>query len=30
MEVETGDAGTVVRITAALGARRPADHPLDG
>ncbi|MEU1847609.1 ATP-binding protein [Micromonospora sediminicola] len=30
MEVETGDAGTVVRITAALGARQPADHPLDG
>ncbi|MFI7070369.1 ATP-binding protein [Micromonospora sediminicola] len=30
MEVETGDAGTVVRITAALGARQPADRPLDG
>ncbi|MEV0000756.1 ATP-binding protein [Micromonospora sp. NPDC050980] len=30
MEVETGDAGTVVRITAALSARRPAGRPLDG
>ncbi|MFG1676503.1 ATP-binding protein [Micromonospora sp. NPDC049282] len=30
MEVETGDAGTVVRITAALAARQPLTRPRDG
>ncbi|WFE42198.1 ATP-binding protein [Micromonospora sp. WMMD998] len=30
MEVETGDAGTVVRITAALTTRQAAAGPLDG
>ncbi|WP_089155084.1 ATP-binding protein [Micromonospora sp. NBS 11-29] len=30
MEVETGDAGTVVRITAALTVRQPTARPLDG
>ncbi|MFD6715601.1 ATP-binding protein [Micromonospora chalcea] len=30
MEVETGDAGTVVRITAALATRQSATGPRDG
>ncbi len=30
MEVESGDAGTVVRITAALATRQPVTGPLDG
>ncbi|WFE31977.1 ATP-binding protein [Micromonospora sp. WMMD975] len=30
MEVETGDAGTVVRITATLTTRQPTAGPLDG
>ncbi|SCG73240.1 ATP-binding protein [Micromonospora humi] len=30
MEVETGDAGTVVRITTAVTARRSATRPPDG
>ncbi|GAA3769622.1 hypothetical protein GCM10022379_41680 [Micromonospora maritima] len=30
MEVETGHAGTVVRITAALDARQPTDWPPGG